>query len=102
MDNYDVEEMNTEQLDRVEESYRICAYCGKEFFLPYIVDRSHYAYKLTNPMVRGKKVFKQYGGQLWFCSWTCLSRFRKAYRPKKYSESAKGLSFSDRIRNHED
>ena len=102
MNNYDVEETNTEQLDRIEDRYRICAYCGKEFFLPYLVDVSHYAYKLTNPTVRGKKIFKQFGGQLWFCSWTCMSKFRKTYRPKNNSKSAKGLSFSDKLRNHED
>lgn len=102
MDSYEEEEMNTEQLDKVEERYRICAYCDKKFFLPYMVDLSNYAYKLTNPMVRGKKAFKQYGGQLWFCSWTCLSRFRKTYRSREYSESARRISFSDRIRNHKD
>jgi hypothetical protein len=89
MNDYNVEETNTEQLDSTEERYRICAYCGKEFFLPYMVNLSQYAYKLTNPTVQGKKIFKQFGRQLWFCSWTCMSKFRKAYRSKNNSKSAK-------------
>ena len=99
---HEMEEMTLEQIDKLENRYKICAYCGKKFFLPYMVDLANYAYKLSNPMVNGKRTWKKQDRQLWFCSWSCLSKFRKTYSPKHYQESAKGLSLTDKIRNNED
>lgn len=104
MDEYEheMEDMTLEQIDKLEKRHKICAYCDKEFYLPYMVDLANYAYKLSNPMVNGKRPWKKHGRQLWFCSWSCLSKFRNSYAPKHYKESAKGLSLTDRIRNNED
>lgn len=48
--------------------YKKCFRCGKEFYIP-IGRIEEYAYK--------KKTRGSYGRERFFCSWGCLSEYRK-------------------------
>ena len=80
---YEIDNEEFERIDMMENRHKLCAYCNNEFSLPYMVDLSQYAYKMSNPMVNGKKLLKKFGDTLWFCSWGCLSKFRRTYSSKQ-------------------
>ena len=103
MSKYDEDRLTGEEVEKHENRNKVCAYCDKQFFIPYMVNLSKYAYKQLNPKIKGKNSIKNHGDVLWFCSWSCLSKFRKAgnSNPRRDARQ-RGMSITDRIRNHED
>lgn len=102
MSEYDENRLTGEEVEKHENRNKVCAYCDKQFFIQYIVNLSEYAYKQLNPKIKGKNSIKNHGDVLWFCSWSCMSAFRKSGKFKTHRDARqRGTSLSDMIRNHE-